>query len=105
MATTGLKMGAESKDPEDFYCTKTASGSSTDPLSRKPYSVFMPDTAWLRLAAAPVGRGTMVAPGVSPGSAVKKKRSPSGAAQEFNRLSSRDGPRARTALAVAGVVS
>lgn len=35
-------MGAESKDPEDFYCTKTASGSSTDALSLKQHLVFMP---------------------------------------------------------------
>jgi hypothetical protein len=28
-------MGAESKDPEDFYRTKVASGSSTNTLSGK----------------------------------------------------------------------
>jgi hypothetical protein len=33
MVITRLKMGAESKDPEDFYCTRTATGSSTDALS------------------------------------------------------------------------
>src|ERR1700731_778526 len=30
-------MGAQSKDPEDFYRAKTASGSSTNALSREPH--------------------------------------------------------------------
>src|SRR5579864_323485 len=34
--------GAESKDPENFYRAKPASGSSTDALSLNPHWVFMP---------------------------------------------------------------
>ena len=35
-------MGAELKDPENSYPTKTASGSSTDARSLKPHLVLMP---------------------------------------------------------------
>jgi hypothetical protein len=67
MVITRLKMGAESKDPEDFYCTQDRFREFDQHSLPQMYSVFMPETAWLRSAAAPAGRDTMVAPGVSPG--------------------------------------
>lgn len=59
-------MGAESKDPENFYRTKIASGSSTNALfarNRTSRSRFRED----RKAPAPAGRDTMAALAEAPG--------------------------------------